>query len=87
MVLVEYKALLPRGLTTVIYYIGKVEAMEGNDVTVNCLRRKKRQFSLPAVKDLNIVSLLEVKKVLPEPKLQRGYHSFDIKFPPHLALR
>ncbi|KAJ8927399.1 hypothetical protein NQ314_020178 [Rhamnusium bicolor] len=65
-----------------VYYIGKVTEIvaEGREVMVTFLRRKEKCFVYPNVADEAIVLLKDVVKVLPEPTIRRGMHSFCTDF-------
>lgn len=83
-ILVEYS--LPKGA---VYYVGQVQAgrPRSSEVSVKFLRKRRNAFVFPNVDDITAVDLKDVKKVLPEPRVRRGQHFFNVKFPLNLNIR
>jgi hypothetical protein len=72
------------GKKTNLYYVGQVTQIENAVITVNFLKKGKKQYVFPTVKDESTINFKQIKKVMPEPNVRRGYYSFQIKLPQHL---
>lgn len=73
-VLVEFQTKVTQ------YYIGLVIQTENTDVLIRFLRKGKISFVFPEQNDEHYVERCRVKKVLPQPVVRRGLHSFGINF-------
>ncbi|KAG5861868.1 hypothetical protein JTB14_002082 [Gonioctena quinquepunctata] len=84
-VLVQFKAKKD------VFYIGKVVELkkESNDVKINFLRKSSKvdgYFIFPAILDIAVVSIDDIKIILPTPSLLgntkrlQSYYKFDINF-------
>lgn len=61
------------------HYAGKVIKKEGNNLTVNFLRKRGLYFTYPDVPDEAQIKERDVIKVLTDPFISRGRHYFEIK--------
>lgn len=75
-VLVEFA-----GKVEPLYYVGVVMKCEGEDVTVNFMKKGKLQFIFPQAKDESIIRMETIKKILPPPTVRRGHFTFNVIFP------
>lgn len=69
-----------------LFYAGQVIDIKGTQIAVNFLKKGTKQYNFPLVKDEAIVDISQIKKILPEPELRRGYYNFKINFPRSLNL-
>ena len=70
------------------YFVGEVTENDilSTEILVNFLRRRKKHFYFPTIKDEGLVSRESVRKVLPKPEIRRGYLHFKIRFPNKITI-
>lgn len=67
--------------TDVYHYVGKVkEILPDREITVKFLRKKEKCFVYPNITDEGIVLINDIVKILPEPTIRRGMHTFNTHF-------
>ncbi|KAK9701931.1 CENP-B N-terminal DNA-binding domain [Popillia japonica] len=76
-VLVKFKRM--KDSDRLVHYIGQItEIVEcSEEILVNFLRRKEKCFIFPENKDESILPIDDVARVLPEPYIRRGMHTFN----------
>lgn len=77
----DYVLVQFMGKVKPLYYVGVVTKCEGQDVTVNFMKRGKLQFIFPQAKDESIIQVNSIKKILPSPTVRRGHFTFQVIFP------